>query len=49
MFEVRDDHSMRLTFYDAISGRKRLKYRYTWAIYSFAIGVAVGMVLDKII
>ena len=49
MSKVRTDSSMRLTFYDAISGRKRLKYRYTWAIYSFSIGVAVGMLLDKII
>ena len=31
-----------LTYYDDVSGRKRVKRRFVWAIWAFAAGIAAG-------
>ena len=36
---------MQLTYFDAISGRKRVKRRYLWAFWSYLGGFASGLAL----
>lgn len=38
-----------LTYYDHRLGRERIKRRYTWAMWSFAGGVAMGIVFAHIL
>lgn len=36
---------MQLSYFDPISGRKRLKRRYAWALWAYAAGFVSGMLV----
>jgi len=40
---------MPLIYFDPVSGRNRLKRRYSWGLGGFALGLSVGIVLTALL
>lgn len=40
---------MSMRYFDAESGRERIKRRYVWAMWSFSGGVLFGLIAAKIL